>query len=127
MATTLQQNTYLRASGSIDILVGIWLVISPFLLGYSGNTSALWNDIISGILVIIFAATQTIQSKERITWPAWISLLIGIWLVLAPFALNNSAVSGTLWNEIISGIIIIALAAWAAFTTSSSDGFGEKM
>lgn len=127
MATTLQQQTYLRTTGSLDILVGIWLVISPFLLGYSANSSALWNDIIAGVAVIIFAATQTARSTSRISWPSWVNLLIGIWLVLSPFALNNSASATIMWNEIITGIIIIALAAWAAFSTSSSDNFDERI
>lgn len=126
MATTLQQQTYLRTTGSLDILVGIWLVISPFLLGYSANTSALWNDIISGVAVIIFAATQTAQSRSRVSWPSWVNLLIGIWLVLAPFALNNSANTSIMWNEIISGIVVIALAAWAAFSVSS-DRYDDRV
>jgi hypothetical protein len=127
MATILQQQTYLKTSGSLDILVGIWLIISPFLLAYTGNTLALWNDLVCGLTVIVFAATQTAQSRSRSSWPSWINLLIGIWLVLAPFALNYAGETRTMWNEIISGIIIIGLAAWATFSTSSYDRYDDRI
>jgi hypothetical protein len=35
---------------------GIWLFISPWVLKFSGNRHALWNALIVGALVIIFAA-----------------------------------------------------------------------
>lgn len=127
MATTLQQRTYMRTAGSLDILVGIWLIISPFLLNYSSNSTALWNDIIAGVAVIIFAATQTAQSNRSISWPSWVNLLIGIWLVLAPFALGYSASTVTMWNEILTGIVIIALAAFAAFSSSPTDRMDDRV
>lgn len=121
MATIMQQRTYMRTTGSLDILVGIWLILAPFLLGYSGNNTALWNDVILGIAVVIFSATQTAGASRRISWPSWVNILAGIWLVLAPFALGYSFLTVALWNDIISGIIIIALAAFAAFSSSPTD------
>lgn len=40
----------------INLLAGIWLFFSPFILNYSYLTSALWNDLVLGILVIAFSA-----------------------------------------------------------------------
>jgi hypothetical protein len=40
----------------VNILAGIWLFISPWVLKFSGNRHALWNALIVGALVIIFAA-----------------------------------------------------------------------
>lgn len=125
MATTLQQQTYLRTAGSIDILLGIWLVIAPFMLGYSAINGALWNDIISGVLVIIFAAFIAGRTTSGSQWSSWVNLLLGVWLILAPFALGHAAVSAAMWNEIISGIIIIALSAYAAFSTT--DNFEDRV
>jgi hypothetical protein len=39
----------------INLLAGIWLFISPWVLGYSGNHAALWNALIVGALVFILA------------------------------------------------------------------------
>jgi hypothetical protein len=39
----------------INLLCGIWLVISPWVLGYSANMTPLWNALIVGVLVFIMA------------------------------------------------------------------------
>lgn len=46
------------------VLGGIWLIIAPFALDYSQTISALWNDIIVGIIVsavAIFGYSQKID------------------------------------------------------------------
>ena len=46
-----------RASWSriVNAILGIWLFLSPFILAFSGLTSALWNNLILGAITIIFA------------------------------------------------------------------------
>lgn len=39
--------------GWLGIVFGIWLIIAPFVLGYSNVVNAMWNDIILGILIAI--------------------------------------------------------------------------
>lgn len=39
--------------GWLGIILGIWLIIAPFVLGYSNVINAMWNDIIIGILVAV--------------------------------------------------------------------------
>ena len=39
----------------INVVAGLWLVIAPFILGYSVVAVALWNDIIVGIVVVVLA------------------------------------------------------------------------
>ena len=39
----------------INVVAGLWLVIAPFILGYSVVAAALWNDIIVGIVVVVLA------------------------------------------------------------------------
>lgn len=56
------------ASG-LNVVAGIWLIIAPFLLGYSGITAALWNDIIIGIAVVVFAGIRISGAYQA----AWLS------------------------------------------------------
>ena len=35
--------------------VGVWLIISPFVLGFSNAPTPLWNNIVLGALVFIIA------------------------------------------------------------------------
>ncbi|WP_423798071.1 SPW repeat protein [Neobacillus sp. SAB-20_R2A] len=36
-------------------LIGIWLIISPWVYGFSSNAGAMWNSVIFGIIVFILA------------------------------------------------------------------------
>lgn len=39
----------------LNVILGIWLIVAPFVLGYSTLTNAMWNDIIVGVLVAVIA------------------------------------------------------------------------
>lgn len=51
----------------INFILGLWLIISPFLLGYSNVRPAMWNEIIVGVLVLIFSSTLGASLTGRTT------------------------------------------------------------
>ena len=38
-----------------NLVLGLWLVLSPWILGFSGTSSATWNGVIVGLLVGLLA------------------------------------------------------------------------
>lgn len=53
----------------MNFILGLWLIISPFLLGYSNVRPAMWNQIIIGVLVLIFSSTLGASiSGQRTTY-----------------------------------------------------------
>ncbi|BCP65887.1 SPW repeat protein [Thermus thermophilus] len=38
-----------------NLVLGLWLVLSPWILGFSGTSSATWNAVIVGLLVGLLA------------------------------------------------------------------------
>ena len=49
----------------VNIGVGMWLIVSPFILDYTAVAAALWNDIIVGAVVIVLAAwAATVLGKQ---------------------------------------------------------------
>lgn len=44
----------------VNLIVGILLIISPFVLGFSSNTMAMWTAIIGGAVVAIVSALQAV-------------------------------------------------------------------
>jgi len=50
-ALTTNENS-IRTLHRITAMLGLWLVVAPFILGYSVVTVALWNDIIAGIAIL---------------------------------------------------------------------------
>jgi hypothetical protein len=91
-------------SSWVNILLGIWVIISPFVLGMN-VPKAIWNNVIAGALVVILAIVRL--SMHQRGW-SWLNLLLAIWLVISPFVLFLGGPA--MWNNVILGIIIAALA-----------------
>jgi len=53
---------FMRLTRLANILLGIWLILSPFILGYS-SSSAIWNSIIVGFLVMVFAYISNLETS----------------------------------------------------------------
>lgn len=99
----------------LNVLAGIWLIIAPWVLGYSRNDPK-WNDVIFGALIAIYAFVRASGGF----WDAWLSLinmLIGAWIFVAAFAIDSSTVAS--WNDIILGVIVFILAASSADATAT--------
>lgn len=49
----------------INVLIGIWMIISPWVLGFTGTRSAEANAVIVGIVAIVLAAwAMTLARRE---------------------------------------------------------------
>lgn len=47
---------------------------------------------------------------DRTTLPSWISLALGVWLVVAPFVLGATDLPAAMWNHMTVGVLVAALA-----------------
>jgi hypothetical protein len=98
-------------------LVGLWELLSPFILGYSALTVALWNAVIIGAVLIVLGAGAALYKEVKIDQTLdWINSLLGLWLIVSPFILGYSDAVTAMWNNIIVGLVVLVLAGWAAFT-----------
>jgi hypothetical protein len=56
VATAVWENVkYDRTLDWITAVVGLWLIASPFVLAFSAEAAAMWNNIIVGVVVIVLA------------------------------------------------------------------------
>jgi hypothetical protein len=108
----------MRTASSLSWLVavaGVWEVVSPFILGYSAITVAMWNAVIFGVILILLAGwaalSQNVGTDRTLDW---INAILGLWLLASPFVLGYSATRIIVWNDAIVGIVILVLAGWAA-------------
>jgi hypothetical protein len=104
-----------RGTGNswVNILLGIWVIVSPFVLAIH-SSRAVWNNVVTGVLVGILAL---IRWSVRQPGLSWLNLLLGIWLVISPFVLFLSGAA--MWNNVILGIIICALALTNTYSKAS--------
>ena len=99
----------------VNILLGIWIIASPFVLGFhSPNT--MWNNIIVGAAVGILALIR--WGMHQTGW-SWLNLVLGIWLVISPFVFFLSGAA--MWNNVILGIIVAAFALTNTYSKVSAE------
>lgn len=105
----------IKTAGWLNVLAGVWLIISPYVLGFA-RTSAATNAIIVGIIVGILALISA-TSPESAMWTSWLNIILGVWMIISPFILGFTG-GAIVMNSIILGIIVIALSAWSSSTTA---------
>ncbi len=94
-------------TSGINVLAGIWLILSPYIFGYSGARGAS-NEIVMGILIGIVALIRVLTPFSS-GWLSWLNVLFGLWLLVSPFT-RGYAVTSLIWNDIIVGIIVAVMA-----------------
>ena len=93
-----------------SLLLGVWLVVSPFVLGFAG--AATWITIVLGLSVILFAIEGFIIPSYLEEWG---ELFLGLALLVAPWTVGYESVSATV-SSVASGILVILFAAWELMT-----------
>lgn len=96
----------------VMLIFGVWLITSPFWMsGYmSAGSIAAWNSYISGVAVVAFAWTALATARS---WEEWLALVLGFWLLLAPFILGfYGAQTGAAWNEMVLGVLLVIDSVW---------------
>lgn len=89
---------------SVLVLVGLWLMAAPAVLGHAGTTVGS-SDRVVGPLVVsaAFLGIFTITRPVR-----WFNLLPGVWLLVAPWVLG--APTAATVSDVVAGLVVLALA-----------------
>jgi SPW repeat len=98
---------------AIVVVLGLWLIASPFVLGYATD-DATWNPVISGTVAIMLAVGQTTRRVRSMT-PGWILMVIGVWLFASGFWLGDSSQAS--WNALGAGTLMFFLGSVSAAAT----------
>ncbi len=96
---------------AINMLLSIWLFISPWVMGYRHEVAA-WDAYIFGIVCFLVAAFAMRMAKP---WENLLNLLLGTWLVVSPFLLRFSGEDLIAINTVAVGVLFVVFAAWALY------------
>ena len=102
---------------ALNVLVGMWVFLSPWLLGYSEFGRPSWNAAATGLAIAAIGAA-VLSGRSRAL--AWGNLLLGAWLTLSPRVLDYTSVQTAARNAWFAGLIVVALAAITA-TSGGAD------
>jgi SPW repeat len=91
----------------VNLILGAWLFATPWIFGFAGGFAG-WNAWIAGALIALVALAALTAFTE---WEEWANLLLGLWVIVAPWNLGFEGVTAAVANHEIVGITVVVLAA----------------
>lgn len=97
-----------------DWALGIWLLLSPWVLLFEKDSVATRNAVIVGLLIVV---TEAVTLSYFRLWEEWINFVLGAWLAISPWVLPIASPAAKA-NFIITGILIAGLALYEVWEAS---------
>ncbi len=97
-----------RKAGWLVAILGAWEFVSAFAL--HGALPAIWSPFFVGIAVLLLAVwsvnTDNISTAVKL---AWINALLGLWILVSPFAAGFASAKAAMLNDVIVGALVLVL------------------
>lgn len=110
-----QERSQIQLASGVNLLAGIWLALAPLFLAY-GSQAAITSSIVVGSIIAIFALLRLLGGYD-LAWMSWMNVVLGLWVIIAPFYFGLAGSPGRFWNSIIVGLLVAALGTWSALAT----------
>lgn len=98
-----------RWQDQLVLILGIWIIISPFVFSYPYGSGGAINAYCSGALMVILAA---VSMAGTFPWAVGLNVLLSIWVIVCPWVVNDIPDTSFDANEISAGIVSIILLVW---------------
>ena len=96
----------------VNVLLGSWLSVSPWPLGWS-NRPAASSSILFGLIVIMLAFASVAVPRYR--GFAILNALAGLWVFASPWILGFADGHALMWNSVfVGGFVVLFSLARAA-------------
>lgn len=107
---------------SINLLLGIWLVVSPWAFDMGSSPVAAWTAVVLGLAVAGVSVWSMARPVSRS--PVWTNIAVAIALWLTPWLLGYSGTVNAAWNAWVVGVAVVTMAA-VTFGEIGGAGLGE--
>ena len=95
----------------LNVVLGAWLFVSPWVLDFVSASDASRNALIVGAAIAVIAA---IVAAVGAPYLAWANVILGAWLFISPWALGYTNLDGASWNAWIVGVLVVIVALISA-------------
>ena len=110
-----------RGASGLNVVLGCWLIASPWIFGYVVSASAFWNSIVVGALVALLALSRFSAPRSG-TGLNWLSVLLGLWAIVSPWIYGYWGHEAAKWNSVAVGLAVAVVAMLAALGGRASSG-----
>jgi hypothetical protein len=99
-----------------NVALGVWLVVAAFALPHKSGTGVI-EDVVAGSFVALVALWAAEAFKTVVSLVAsWVVVLVGLWVLAAPFALGIERLGIEVVNDVVVGLAIVAFGITNALT-----------
>jgi SPW repeat len=121
--TKMQGRLPFQWRDALNLILGIWLAVSPFALSYADQTVPALNALATGAAIAGAAVAALIAYR---IWEEWISAILAAWLIVSPWILDVGGLQTAGWNQVVVGMLVGGLALYSAATARGSGGLATK-
>ncbi|MDB5896797.1 MAG: repeat-containing protein [Ramlibacter sp.] len=108
----------------VNALLGAWLVVSPWVLGFQDVTVATTSTVTIGVLLVAFSL-GAISAPQA--WEEWGEVRLGVLLMVTPALLGFSAIPAALHNALFTGSLVVVLSLWVLGTDKDYRGWWQRL
>ena len=107
----------------VSAVIGAWLIVSPWVLGFQGEVVAMVNAVVIGVALIAVALGAVLVPSA---WEEWTEFALGLWLIASPWLLGFATLREAGPSAVIAGTVAAAFALWILWTDKDFSGRWRK-
>jgi hypothetical protein len=114
-----------QAIEALALLTGLYLAVSPWIVGFNGFTTLAVNNLIVGIGYALLMSGGFGRAYERTHSMAWAACALGVWTIISQWVVaGNVDTTKTVVNNVIVGALAVLLALVASSPAVMRSGRG---
>lgn len=116
--------------GGTTLLAGVYLAISPWVVGFEGQLPVLFNNLIIGIAagVLGLGLSAAFDRTHRL---AWTVPVLAVWTIVSPWVIQSGDLrtNDNEWNNVVTGAVLLLAGAGSAYLAmgQGSAGRGHRL
>jgi hypothetical protein len=123
MPAELTHDRRVRLFEGVSGLLGLWLILSPFIIGAPGPHVAT-SGIVVGVLVVLLATVRLVFKHTIVV--GLIIALLGAWTIMSPWVLGQTSEDFRTWNYVLVGVIVAAMEAYSLTSSSTQPNWRQN-
>ncbi len=98
-----------RWQDQLMVVIGVWLFVSPWVLGYPSDSPPALNAYIAGAIIALLAAFDLVKTY---VWAVLLNIVAGVWVAVSPWLVGVVRDPAMTWSLVIAGVATIVLGVW---------------
>lgn len=98
-----------QATEGLGLLTGLYLAISPWVVGFNTSTTLTVSNLVTGLALAILALGFG-SVYERTYGMGWVAGVIGVWTIISPWVVSGApTTAGVIVSNVITGAVAVLL------------------